>query len=300
MLYADIKINYVCPDGIYGEVDVKNKVLDSDAHAVRFDWVITDHVTAAAGKLAFLVCAKMTDDDGLPQHWNSKRNNDLYISEGLEVTDELIDRNHNLILDTGRIRDYAITNTKIKDGAVTTTKIKDNAVTGDKIAVKTIYTKNLSNKCITSEQLLKKCVYGEHLDDNAVTSDKTGGDVCSLRHDIPSTINVTQGDSNVSNYIITYNGSSYLSLTYFNQFTTIADLEYVDNDYQEYKISIFHSMQCIDNTRTVIMPNDMYELKIIYIGKTVYQFFHAMKNNKRYYREYSVTYQTWSDLVEIQ
>lgn len=87
----NIFINFVCANGRVGTYLVPSVHIDEvDPNIMHYDWVIKEEVTAAKGNLIFLVCAKSTDEEGMTLvHWNSERCSDMYVSEGLEVTDAL-------------------------------------------------------------------------------------------------------------------------------------------------------------------------------------------------------------------
>ena len=88
-----IYINYSRSDGHLGSYPVDNSVTidDSDENIIHFDWTISREVTDVKGGIAFLVCAKRVEDDGNETtHWNSELNKDMYVSEGLEVIDHIV------------------------------------------------------------------------------------------------------------------------------------------------------------------------------------------------------------------
>lgn len=66
-----------------GSYIAKNIKVGNDI--IHFDWTISRNVTKYSGPVTFLVCAKKTDDDGEELlHWNSERNTDMYVSQGME------------------------------------------------------------------------------------------------------------------------------------------------------------------------------------------------------------------------
>ena len=81
-----IYVNYLCADNEPGCYKVKNVAVDSiDSTIMHFDWVISKNVTMAHGPIAFLVCIKNTDADGVEKnHWNSEICKDCFISAGIE------------------------------------------------------------------------------------------------------------------------------------------------------------------------------------------------------------------------
>ena len=81
-----IYVNYLCADNEPGCYKVKNVAVDStDSTIMHFDWVISKNVTMAHGPIAFLVCVKNIDADGIEKnHWNSEICKDCFISAGME------------------------------------------------------------------------------------------------------------------------------------------------------------------------------------------------------------------------
>lgn len=81
-----IYVNYLCADNEPGCYKVKNVAVDStDSTIMHFDWVISKNVTMAHGPIAFLVCVKNIDADGIEKnHWNSEVCKDCFISAGIE------------------------------------------------------------------------------------------------------------------------------------------------------------------------------------------------------------------------
>lgn len=88
-----IYINYMRKDryvACYKATDVV--VDDADSNIMHFDWTISRNVSEVKGELKFLVCIKKGDAEGYEvNHWNSELNNEMYISEGLEVEPSIFD-----------------------------------------------------------------------------------------------------------------------------------------------------------------------------------------------------------------
>jgi lysophospholipase L1-like esterase len=87
-------VNYMRSDGTAGAYHCDKVTIDpTDSNIMHFDWTISDHVTACKGTLIFLVCIKNVEADGtLLNHWNSERNSEMTISEGLEADKPIIDQ----------------------------------------------------------------------------------------------------------------------------------------------------------------------------------------------------------------
>jgi hypothetical protein len=82
-------VNYVCADGSHGTCPAVNVVPDPDDPLMfRFDWIVSEGVTKANGRVAILVCIKSADGQ---VHWNSEKNDELYITEGLECVEDVVE-----------------------------------------------------------------------------------------------------------------------------------------------------------------------------------------------------------------
>lgn len=81
-----IYINYTRADGLLGMYLAENVFADEQLpNIMHFDWTLTRNVTGINGPIVFMVCVKRVDRDGNEEvHWNSERNMEMYISEGLE------------------------------------------------------------------------------------------------------------------------------------------------------------------------------------------------------------------------
>ena len=94
-----IFINYMLPNGNKGSYLAQNVAVDSeDENIMHFMWTISSALTATKGTIKFLVCVKKTDLDGNEiNHWNSELNEDIYVSEGLEVSNTVATQNSDII-----------------------------------------------------------------------------------------------------------------------------------------------------------------------------------------------------------
>lgn len=94
-----IYINYRRADNILGSFKGENVTVDeTDPTIMHFTWKISKNVTKVKGTLVFLICVKKTDDDGNEEnHWNSELNEEMYISEGLEVDEVAVENYPDLI-----------------------------------------------------------------------------------------------------------------------------------------------------------------------------------------------------------
>lgn len=86
-----IYINYERKDKTKGRYPAKNiRVDDADPNMIHFEWTLRRHATEVFGDLVILACAKSVDSDGNEkEHWNSQRNEDLMILEGLECDEDI-------------------------------------------------------------------------------------------------------------------------------------------------------------------------------------------------------------------
>ena len=106
-----VYINYTRADnepGCYIADDVA--VDETDTSIMHFSWTISRHVTEAVGPLTILVCIKMVDADGNEvNHWNSERNTDMTISQGMECGDIIVNKYPDvityLLADMGNLAD---------------------------------------------------------------------------------------------------------------------------------------------------------------------------------------------------
>jgi hypothetical protein len=84
-----VYVNYRLPNGELGGYMATNITASDDR--MTFDWTILKGVTQYKGEIAFLVCIKKTNAEGLEEnHWNSELCTDMYISEGLETIEQVM------------------------------------------------------------------------------------------------------------------------------------------------------------------------------------------------------------------
>ena len=93
MSQLDVYVNYMRKDREIGCYKATNVVVDKiDSKLMHFDWTISRNVSLVKGELKFLVCIKKADEDGNEEnHWNSELNSEMYISEGLETGETVIE-----------------------------------------------------------------------------------------------------------------------------------------------------------------------------------------------------------------
>ena len=93
MSQLGIYINYRRSDrvvGCYKATDIT--IDDTDTSIMHFNWTIYRSITEVIGPLVFLVCIKKMDGDGNEEnHWNSELNTEMYISEGLEASETMLE-----------------------------------------------------------------------------------------------------------------------------------------------------------------------------------------------------------------
>ena len=89
-----IYINYKTPDNRLDAYPVKNVTVDAeDESMMHFTWTISRNVTQVQGNISFLVCVKNTDGNGNEiNHWNSDLCKDMYVAEGLECTESILEQ----------------------------------------------------------------------------------------------------------------------------------------------------------------------------------------------------------------
>lgn len=88
-----VYINYMLPNEEKGSYLADNVIADdTDDTIMHFDWTISRNVTQYKGTIAFLVCVKKTDEEGNEvNHWNSELCKTLYVSEGLECEEVVVE-----------------------------------------------------------------------------------------------------------------------------------------------------------------------------------------------------------------
>lgn len=93
MSKMSIYINYMRKDRYVACYKATDITVDAaDSNIMHFDWTISRNVSEVKGELKFLVCIKKGDAESYEvNHWNSELNNEMYISEGLEVEPSIFD-----------------------------------------------------------------------------------------------------------------------------------------------------------------------------------------------------------------
>lgn len=95
-----IYINYLLPNGARGSYLAQNVEVDSEVDTImHFTWTISSALTQVKGKIKFLICINEVDRvEGTEiRHWNSELNDELYVSEGLEVSAMVVTQNRDVI-----------------------------------------------------------------------------------------------------------------------------------------------------------------------------------------------------------
>ena len=107
-----IYINYYLSNDIKGRYLVDNvRVNENNSNLINFDWTITNEITKYKGAIQFLVCAIKTDSEANEEiHWNSEINNQMYISNGLECGDVVLEEYPDIINDIFTRLDTVIAN----------------------------------------------------------------------------------------------------------------------------------------------------------------------------------------------
>lgn len=94
----DIYINYLRADGIPGSFKAVNVTAEEGSETMSFGWTILKHLTQVKGSIVFSVCITGKDENGDETfHWNSERNSEMYISEGLEIDEAIVEKYPNEI-----------------------------------------------------------------------------------------------------------------------------------------------------------------------------------------------------------
>lgn len=85
-----IYINYMRSDGYADSYPADNVTVDGDI--MHFSWTISRNVTEVQGNISFLVCVKNTDAEGNEiNHWNSELSTGMYVSEGMETEEQVLE-----------------------------------------------------------------------------------------------------------------------------------------------------------------------------------------------------------------
>lgn len=95
-----MRIVYQRPDGHREPHLVENlRVGVADEKTIHFDWTISGNVTAIKGNISFMVCAKLSDDDGNREHeWHTRLNQDLIVDEGMDCSgEEIVEQNPDIL-----------------------------------------------------------------------------------------------------------------------------------------------------------------------------------------------------------
>ena len=95
-----MRIVYQRPDGYREPHPVENlRVDETDANMVHFDWTISGNVTLKKGNIIFMVCAKLSNVEGVrEQEWHSRLNRDLIVDEGMECSgEEIVEQNPDIL-----------------------------------------------------------------------------------------------------------------------------------------------------------------------------------------------------------
>ena len=143
-----VYINYMLPNGTLGSYIADNVAVDeTDSTIMHFDWTISRNITQAKGNISFLVCIKKTDTEGNESnHWNSELNKDLYISEGLECEERVLEPYPDIVTNLLTRMDHILAaNTTVLDTSLTETGLAaDAAATGAAIALERSRIDNLT------------------------------------------------------------------------------------------------------------------------------------------------------------
>lgn len=114
MSQLNIYVNYRRKDRVVGCYKATNVTVDeTDPTIMHFDWTISRNVSLVNGELKFLVCIKKADDEGNEyNHWNSELNTEMYISEGLETGEAVVEPYPDIISqwedDVQRVKDILL------------------------------------------------------------------------------------------------------------------------------------------------------------------------------------------------
>lgn len=109
-----IYINYQRKDRVVGCYKATDVTVDeNDSSIMHFNWTISQNVSLVKGDLKFLVCIRKADAEGNEvNHWNSELNTEMYVSEGLETGEAVVEPYPDIISqweeDVQRVKDILL------------------------------------------------------------------------------------------------------------------------------------------------------------------------------------------------
>ena len=103
-----VYINYLTKSNVRGMYWAEKVTVDpQDDTIMHFDWLITRNVTLVKGPISFLVCIRDVDEEGNESnHWNSELNQEMYVSEGLECEESILEQYPDIITQLLTRMDY--------------------------------------------------------------------------------------------------------------------------------------------------------------------------------------------------
>ena len=103
-----VYINYLTKSNVRGMYWAEKVTVDpQDDTIMHFDWLITRNVTLVKGQISFLVCIRKVDKEGNESnHWNSELNQQMYVSEGLECEESVLEAYPDIITQLLTRMDY--------------------------------------------------------------------------------------------------------------------------------------------------------------------------------------------------
>ena len=103
-----VYINYLTNSNVRGMYWAEKVTVDpQDDTIMHFDWLITRNVTLVKGPISFLVCIRDVDEEGNESnHWNSELNQEMYVSEGLECEESILEQYPDIITQLLTRMDY--------------------------------------------------------------------------------------------------------------------------------------------------------------------------------------------------
>jgi hypothetical protein len=103
-----VYINYLTKSNVRGMYWAEKVTIDEvDDTIMHFDWTISRNVTLTKGNLSFLVCIRKVDEEGNESnHWNSELNQEMYVSEGLECEESILEAYPDIITQLLTRMDY--------------------------------------------------------------------------------------------------------------------------------------------------------------------------------------------------
>lgn len=224
-----IYVHYMRSDMARGKFLAKNVVVDeTDDTIMHFDWLLSQNVTLVKGRLIFLVCIKEVGEDGKEiRHWNSERNEEMHVSEGLECDDFVMDLEPDIITDLLiRMDKILVANSPILDTTLTERGLAADAkAVGDKI-------NSLVSKVDFESENARKLILQETIDRKAdIDTERKRIDQIIALKDGSTTGDIELADGRINSNGVVFDTIGDATRTQFDQLSCTLNRIVVENIY---------------------------------------------------------------------